>query len=163
MNQPGLQIFCLFCYLFHHYRFNDIQSASILRITPGNLRFGLAGGHELPAQLRDLADPWESAHAHCRGGGDDGSGRPSTRPCQQVQRRQQYQRRRRWGGGMPHRRQLSPWHRLNMEEDLQSLFGLLHVHSCILISWDPATPPLPPHLDSYTRDYWSAKIDDIAF
>ncbi len=30
-----------------------------------------------------------------------------------------------------------------MELDLQSLFGL-HVHSCILIGWDPPQPPLPP-------------------
>jgi hypothetical protein len=23
------------------------------------------------------------------------------------------------------------------------------VHSCIFIGWDPAPPPIPPHLDSY--------------
>ncbi len=40
-------------------------------------------------------------------------------------------------------------HRLNMELDLQSLFGLLF--TAVLIGWDPATPPLPPHLGSYTR------------
>ncbi len=50
-------------------------------------------------------------------------------------------------------------HRLNMELDLQSLFGFLCT-AAVLIGWDPATPP-PPHLDSYGR-YWSAKIDDIS-
>ncbi len=40
-------------------------------------------------------------------------------------------------------------HRLNMELDLQSLFGLLYTP--VLIGWDPATPRLPPHLGSYTR------------
>ncbi len=39
---------------------------------------------------------------------------------------------------------------LNMELDLQSLFGL-HAHSWILIGWDPATPPPPAFLGSYTR------------
>jgi hypothetical protein len=41
-------------------------------------------------------------------------------------------------------------HRLNLEVDLQSLFGF-HVTWCaqLFIGWDPATPPLPPHLDSY--------------
>jgi hypothetical protein len=38
-------------------------------------------------------------------------------------------------------------HRLNIELDLQSLFGL-HVYSCT-IGWEPATPA--PHLGSYTR------------
>ncbi len=53
-------------------------------------------------------------------------------------------------------------HRLNMELDRQSLFGL-HVHSCILIGWDPATPPPPPPIWSHIRGrYWSAKIDDIS-
>jgi hypothetical protein len=46
-----------------------------------------------------------------------------------------------------------------MELDLQSLFGLLY--TAVLIDSDPATPP-PPHLGSYTRPYWSAKIDDIS-
>ncbi len=32
-------------------------------------------------------------------------------------------------------------HRLNMERDLQSLFGLLC--TAVLIGWDPATPPSP--------------------
>ncbi len=42
-----------------------------------------------------------------------------------------------WQGGFEHR--------LNMELDLQSLFGL-HVHStAALIGWDPAIP-LPPAL-----------------
>ncbi len=36
-----------------------------------------------------------------------------------------------------------------MEVDLQSLFGLLF--TAVLIGCDPATPPLPPHLGSYTR------------
>ncbi len=39
-------------------------------------------------------------------------------------------------------------HRLNMELDLRSLFGLLC--TAVLIGWDPTTP-LPPHLGSYTR------------
>jgi hypothetical protein len=40
-------------------------------------------------------------------------------------------------------------HKLNMELDLQSLFGL-HVHSCS--HWlRPATPPPPPLLGLYTR------------
>ncbi len=43
-----------------------------------------------------------------------------------------------------------------MELDLQSLFELLCTAG--LIGRDPATPPLPPHLGSYTRAYWSAKI-----
>ena len=36
------------------------------------------------------------------------------------------------------------WPRLNMELDLQSLFGLLC--TAVLIGWDPSTPPLPTHL-----------------
>ncbi len=44
---------------------------------------------------------------------------------------------------------ISPFdHKLNMELDLQSLFGLLC--TAVLIGRDPATPPLPP-LGSYTR------------
>jgi hypothetical protein len=40
-------------------------------------------------------------------------------------------------------------HRLNMELDLQSLFGL-HVHSCT--HWlKPRNSPLPPHFGSFTR------------
>jgi hypothetical protein len=38
---------------------------------------------------------------------------------------------------------------LHVELDLQSLFGL-HVHSCAL-RLRPCKPPIPPHLDSYTR------------
>ncbi len=54
----------------------------------------------------------------------------------------------------------SPNHRLNMELNLLSLFGL-HVHSCThwLIHRD--SPP-PPHLDSYTRALLVSKIDDIS-
>ncbi len=40
-------------------------------------------------------------------------------------------------------------HRLNMELDIQSLFGLLC--TAVLIGWYPPTPPLPPHFGSYTR------------
>ncbi len=40
--------------------------------------------------------------------------------------------------------------KLNMELDLQSLFGLLCT-AVLLIGWDPATTPLPPHLGSYSR------------
>ncbi len=40
-------------------------------------------------------------------------------------------------------------HRLNVELDLQSLFGLLC--TAVPIGWYPATPPVPPHLGSYTR------------
>ncbi len=35
-------------------------------------------------------------------------------------------------------------HKLNIELDLQSIFGLLC--TAVLIGWDPAIPPLPPHL-----------------
>ncbi len=38
-------------------------------------------------------------------------------------------------------------HRLSIELDLQILFGLLC--TAVLIGWEPATPPLPPHLGSY--------------
>ncbi len=48
-------------------------------------------------------------------------------------------------------------HRLNMELDLQSLFG-----SCVQL-YSLAETPLPPHLGSYARAYLSAKIDDISF
>jgi hypothetical protein len=47
-----------------------------------------------------------------------------------------------------------PLHWLNMEIDLRNLFGLL----CTAVLCNP----LPPHLGSYTRGYWSAKIDDIS-
>jgi hypothetical protein len=38
---------------------------------------------------------------------------------------------------------------INMELDLQSLFGLLR--AAVLIGLDPTTPPLPPYLGSHTR------------
>ncbi len=41
-------------------------------------------------------------------------------------------------------------HRLNMELDLQSLFGF-HVHSCTHLLTLRNPTPLPPHLGSYTR------------
>ncbi len=45
---------------------------------------------------------------------------------------------------------LQQGHMLNKELYFQSLFGLLC--TAVLIGWDPATPPLPQHLDSYTRE-----------
>ncbi len=48
--------------------------------------------------------------------------------------------------------QNSTYHWLNMELDLQSLFGFLC--TAVLSGWDPATPPpppSPPHLGLYTR------------
>jgi hypothetical protein len=54
---------------------------------------------------------------------------------------------------------LQPW--LNMELDLQSLFGP-HVHSSTYSSWlRRATPPHLPYLGSYTRALLAAKIGDI--
>ncbi len=50
---------------------------------------------------------------------------------------------------------LAWYHRWNMALDLQSLFGLLC--TAVLIGWDPATPPLPPHLGSYTRALLDSK------
>ncbi len=54
---------------------------------------------------------------------------------------------------------------LNIEVDLQSLFGL-HVTWCAQLyslAETPQPPPMPPHLDSVLRGrYWSAKIDDIS-
>jgi hypothetical protein len=52
-------------------------------------------------------------------------------------------------------------HRLNMELDLQSLFGL-QVHSCA--HWlRLLNPPPAPHLGSYTRALLvRTKIDDIS-
>jgi hypothetical protein len=44
---------------------------------------------------------------------------------------------------------LKCYHRLNIELDLLSLFGLLC--TAVLVGLDPATPPLPPHLGLYTR------------
>ncbi len=54
-------------------------------------------------------------------------------------------------------------HRLIMELDLQSLFGL-HVHcavcTAVLVGRDP--PPLPCSGAHVRGRYWSAKIDDIS-
>jgi hypothetical protein len=52
--------------------------------------------------------------------------------------------------------------RLNMELDLQSLFGL-QVHSCT--HWlRHRNPPPPPAIWYLKRGrYWLAKIDDISF
>jgi hypothetical protein len=52
--------------------------------------------------------------------------------------------------------------RLNVEIDLQRLFGL-HVHSCI--HWPrprnlPPLPPSPPIWAHIRGRYWSAKIDN---
>ncbi len=51
---------------------------------------------------------------------------------------------------------MGPGHRLNMELDLQSLFGLLCV--AVLIGRDPSTPPPPlPRIWAHIRErYWSA-------
>ncbi len=54
---------------------------------------------------------------------------------------------------------ISWMHRLNMELDLQSLFGL-HVHSCTHCL-SPRNPP-PPNLGSYTRALLVLQIDDIS-
>ncbi len=52
-------------------------------------------------------------------------------------------------------------HRLNMELDLQSLFGL-HVHSCTHWLRPRTPPPSTPRSWAHIRGrYWSAKIDDI--
>jgi hypothetical protein len=50
-------------------------------------------------------------------------------------------------------------HRLNMELDLQSLFGLLC--RAILIGCNPASPALPRIWAHIRERYWSSKIDDI--
>jgi hypothetical protein len=53
-------------------------------------------------------------------------------------------------------------HRLNMELDLQSLFGL-HGHSCTHWLRPRNPPPLSPHIWAHIRGrYWSAKIDDMS-
>jgi hypothetical protein len=62
----------------------------------------------------------------------------------------------------PYSRKETLWfeHRLNMELDLQSLFGL-HVQSCT--HWlRPRNPPAPPIWAHIRWRYWSAKIDDIS-
>jgi hypothetical protein len=55
-------------------------------------------------------------------------------------------------------------HRLNMELDLQSSFGLYvspDVHSCS--HWlRPRNPPPPAFGLIYEERFWSAKIDDIS-
>ncbi len=48
-------------------------------------------------------------------------------------------------------------HGINMELDLQTVFGL-HVHSCT----HRLRPPPPPHRTHIRVRYWSAKIDDIS-
>jgi hypothetical protein len=54
------------------------------------------------------------------------------------------------------------FHRLNMELDLQSLFGLLCTVKLIAIGRDHRNPP-PPRIWAHIRgSYWSAKIDDIS-
>jgi hypothetical protein len=61
-------------------------------------------------------------------------------------------------------RGLQPYtHRLNVEFDLQILFGLLC--TAVLIGWDPATPPpLPPPLGPWAHirgRYWSATTTSL--
>ncbi len=54
-------------------------------------------------------------------------------------------------------------HRLNMDVDLQNLFGL-HVTCCAQLHSLAVTPqlPPPPSFGPVLRGrYWSAKIDDI--
>jgi hypothetical protein len=54
----------------------------------------------------------------------------------------------------------APTHRLNMELDLQSFIRA--PWTAVLIVWELAcNSPLPPHLGTYTRAHWSAKIDHI--
>ncbi len=54
-------------------------------------------------------------------------------------------------------------HRLNMELDLQSSFGV-HVTSCaqLFSLTETRNPPPPPFGLIYEGRYWSAKIDDIS-
>ncbi len=52
-------------------------------------------------------------------------------------------------------------HRLNMELDLQSLFGLLW--TAVFIGWETLPLPPSPRIWAHIRGrYWSAKIDDIS-
>ncbi len=51
------------------------------------------------------------------------------------------------------------WHRLNIELDLQNLFGL-NVHSCT--HWLRAHKSPPPEFGLIYDYYWSAEIDDIS-
>ncbi len=54
------------------------------------------------------------------------------------------------------------WHRLNIELDLRSLFGLL-VHSCAHWLRPPNSPSPSPRIWAHKRGrYWSAKLDDIS-
>jgi hypothetical protein len=56
---------------------------------------------------------------------------------------------------------LSNSHRLNMESDFQSLFGI-HVQ-CSCTNWlRPRNPPPPRNWAHLRGRYWSAKIDDIS-
>jgi hypothetical protein len=60
--------------------------------------------------------------------------------------------------------QIGDKHRLSMEIDLQSLFGL-HVTSCTQLYSLAKSPELPFSPRIWTRirgRYWSAKIDDIS-
>jgi hypothetical protein len=52
-------------------------------------------------------------------------------------------------------------HRLNMELDLQSLFGL-HVYTVQLYLLAETLQPPPPIWAHMQGRYWSAKIDDIS-
>jgi hypothetical protein len=57
-------------------------------------------------------------------------------------------------------------YRLNMEIDLQSLFGgsmSRDVHSCTHWLMKPRNPPLSPRIWAHIQGrYWSAKKDDIS-
>ncbi len=67
-----------------------------------------------------------------------------------------------WSVPLPYQNQasISITMRLNMEFDLQSLFGL-HVHSCT--HWLRHPPPPTLYIWAHIRGiYWSAKIDDIS-
>ncbi len=55
----------------------------------------------------------------------------------------------------------SPLHRVNMEVNLQSLFGLLCTAVPINLDTTQHPAPLPPLLGSYTRTLLVSKIDDI--
>jgi hypothetical protein len=55
----------------------------------------------------------------------------------------------------------SPYCRLNMELDLQSLFGL-HVRSSLAETPQPPPPPSPRIWAHRRGRYWSAKMDNIS-
>jgi hypothetical protein len=66
------------------------------------------------------------------------------------------------GGSQESLKHIGLYHRLNIDLDLQSLFGL-HVYSCT--HWlTPRTPyPPPSRIWAHIRGrYWLAKIDDIS-